>query len=72
MGQLDTLFRDLYLQRARHFLEQELSIDDYRNLKRNQTRLVNLQNQIRNAMGAGDWRNVSDLSRQHQVLSGPG
>jgi hypothetical protein len=69
LSQADTLFRDLYLQRARTFLQKEIPIDDYRNLKRSQTRLINLQNQIRNAMSDNDWNKVRDISKQYKLLS---
>ena len=65
----DTLYGDLYLQRARSFLQEQMNLDSYRAHKRKLTNLVNLPNQIRNAMDAGDWLKVRELSKEHKTLT---
>jgi len=66
--QLDTLYRDHYLRRARVFLEGVLSYDSYRDIKRQQTLLANLPNKIRNAIGDGNWTLVRALSEEYNTL----
>ena len=68
MGSIDTLYHDLYLQRAADFLRPRLSFDDYRLLLRMQVDLANLPNEIRNAMGRAEWRKVQDLSAKQRSL----
>ncbi len=68
MGNTDTLYRDVYILRARYYLEQKLSYDGYLNLKRMQTREANLPNQIRNAMIRSDWHAVYELSGSDKIL----
>jgi hypothetical protein len=64
VGRIDTVCRDLYLQRASELLRPQLGLDDYRVLQRMQVELASLPNEIRNAMGRGEWRQVKDLSAQ--------
>lgn len=68
LSQTDTLYRDLYLQRARIFLQEEMSPDGYLAYQRRLANLVSLPNQIRNAMNDGDWHKVRDLSQEHKTL----
>jgi len=68
VGSIDTLCRDLYLQRAAELLRPQLSLDDYRVLQRTQLELAGLPNEIRNAMERGEWTRVKDLSAKHQAL----
>jgi hypothetical protein len=68
LGRTDTLYRDIYIKRARYYLEPELSYDGYLQLKRMQTREASLPNQIRNAMIRSDWRSVHELSGMEKTL----
>jgi hypothetical protein len=68
VGSIDTLCRDLYLQRAADFLGTQLSFDDYRVLKRMLVDMASLPNEIRNAMERGQWRQVQELSAKHKAL----
>lgn len=68
LGRADTLYRDIYLQRARFYLSQQFSNDDYLDIKRKRTLEANLPNQIRNAMNQGDWRQVEELSGLYKRL----
>lgn len=58
MGRCDTVYRDNYLQRARKFLSQIQSYEDYRGLVRQQALLDDLPNKIRIAMNREDWEEV--------------
>jgi hypothetical protein len=64
----DTLYHDLYRQRAAEYLEHELSRADYHNLKQHHARIASLPNQIRNSMMHHDWQEVRDLSALHTAL----
>lgn len=66
LGRTDTLYRDIYLLRARDCLERDLSRQGYLELKRIQAKEVALPNQIRNAMIHNDWQQVHDLSGQYK------
>lgn len=68
LSRTDTLYRDLYLQKASKFLQPEMTLDGYRAHKRQLTNLVNLPNQIRNAMNDGNWHEVRRLSQEHKTL----
>ncbi len=68
LGRADTLFRDLYFERAGDILNQDLSRQSYLELKQIQTRVTGLPNQIRNALVHEDWPKVHDLSGQLKRL----
>ncbi len=68
LGRADTLYRDIYLQRARFYLGQQFSRDDYSGMKRLRTREASLPNQIRNAMNQGNWSEVEELSGLYKTL----
>ncbi|PLY03343.1 MAG: hypothetical protein C0622_04595 [Desulfuromonas sp.] len=62
LARTDTLYHDIYRERAAHYLEQELPRGRYQSLKERRTRLASLPNQIRNAIMHNDWSQVHDLS----------
>jgi len=64
----DTLYHDVYIQRARYYLDHELSYEDYLDLKRMKIRAASLPNQIRNAMIRSDWSEVHELSGRDRTL----
>ena len=66
LGRADTLYRDVYLLRARDCIEQDLSRQGYLELKRMLVKEAGLPNQIRNAMTHNDWQQVHDLSGQYK------
>lgn len=68
LGRTDTLYRDLYLLRARDHLEKDLSRQGYLELKRMMVKEAGLPNQIRNSMTHNDWQQVQDLSGQYKWL----
>lgn len=68
VSRIDTLCRDLYLQRAADLLRPQLSFEDYRILLRMQAELASLPNEIRNAMERGQWHQVQELSAKYKSL----
>jgi len=68
LSKLDTVFRDLYLDRSRYFLEKDLPVDEYRSLVLEQKSLVHLPERIRRAMEQGDWGAVRELSGRFNIL----
>ncbi len=64
----DTLFGDLYLQRARELLGVHLGEADFRALSRAQTEADLLPDRIRGAMGIQDWKVVEELSARLATL----
>lgn len=59
---LDTAYRDLYLRRAAELLQPELDEEGYRALDRQQAASAHLPERIRQAMAAGEWDEVSEMS----------
>ena len=68
LDKADTLYRDLYLQRARFYLAQQFTQNAHLSIKRMRTKEASLPNQIRNAMNRGAWREVQELSSAYQAL----
>jgi hypothetical protein len=64
LGELDTLYRDLYLQRAKELLHHEMSPESYRGMLRMEGELNNFPNRIRNAMLQQDWQAVKEMSAE--------
>ena len=62
LASTDTVFRDLYLGRARDFLMPVFSEAEYESQKRSRREASNLPNLIQDAMEQGNWREVRDLS----------
>ena len=69
VAHLDTIYADLYLQRARDILRSELSEDEYAGLLRLQTEAANLPNRIRNAISVGAWAEVRTLAARLSTLN---
>ena len=62
MAKLDTLFRDVYLQRARTLLAPMFSRGSYLRLKENTAQLPWLEQQLRACVERGDWKRCTDLT----------
>jgi len=62
MCRLDTLFRDLYLQRARTLLAPVFSRGSYLRLKENTAQLPWLEQQLRAGVERSDWKRCTDLT----------
>ena len=58
---LDTVFRDLYLQRARGLLATFFSRGSYLQLKENSAQIPWLEQQLRTCVERGDWNRSTEL-----------
>jgi len=67
-GKIDTVYRDLYVQRARMLLSETLPYEDYRQLIQQQASLPDTAGKIRTALERGDWNQVKVLSEQLNAL----
>ena len=68
VSRVDTVYGDLYRQRARELLAENLSEADYRVLKVMQTEAANLPNRLRAAMVQERWDEVKELSARLKAL----
>jgi hypothetical protein len=68
LGAVDTVYRDVYLDRAKTMLGAALSIDEFRRLVQEQAQLAELPLAIRRAMEQGNWQAVKDLSARAQTI----
>src|SRR5262245_21894565 len=64
----DTVYRDLYLQRAAERLSVLLSTAEYNQLKGQKTTIENLLAQTRSAIDMQDWTRVQELTTRAQGL----
>jgi len=64
----DTVYRDLYLKRARKLLESDLSPSKYTQLIQDQKALLRLPEEIRKAMEQGEWERVKETSARLNAL----
>jgi len=67
-GKVDTVYRDIYLDRARSFLHGTLSLDDFRRIEGGRARLAEMSLAIARAMGKANWPLVKELSGRAQVI----
>jgi hypothetical protein len=68
IGNADTVYRDVYLERARAQLGSVLSFEDFRSLEEQQTQLAGLPVMITHALDKPDWPLVKELTGQAQAL----
>ncbi|HXG21118.1 MAG TPA: hypothetical protein VNN62_18820 [Methylomirabilota bacterium] len=68
VGNVDTVYRDLYLQRARELFAGELSRADYVRLRHGQVEIDNLLRQSRVAVERGEWAKVKELAGRMRTL----
>ena len=59
---LDTLYRDLFFQRALELMSTVLSQDGYRNVKASAASLGMREQQLRGAIERGDWKKTGELT----------
>ena len=64
----DTVYWDLYLERARQLLAPLLSQGDYRALEKERAGAARLPEQIREAMERADWARTQELSGRLEAL----
>lgn len=65
---VDTVYRDLYLQRARYFLDPALSEAEFASLQLLENEATNLPNRIFVAMKEARWMEVKELSSRMSSL----
>ena len=64
ISQLDTLYRDLYLQTARQLMEPVLSFDTYNHIRDSLDTLPLVERQLRAAVQRGDWKRSTELTER--------
>ena len=62
VADVDTVFRDIYIEHARDLLSDTLAPDDYQDIIREKNMLTRLPNLINEAMDKNDWKTVQELS----------
>ena len=67
-GRTDTVYRDLYQQRARVFFAPLLPYPEYLRLEEDKVSIDNLLRQNRAAVERGEWSKVKELSGRIRAL----
>ena len=67
-GSIDTVYRDLYLARARSLLSPVMSLDDFHHGEQRQKGLAELPVALARALEKGDWPQVKELSLRTDAL----
>jgi hypothetical protein len=67
-GNVDTVFRDVYLDRARNLLTPVLSVEEFRRLEQARAALAELPLTIDRALNNQNWSLVKELSERAQTL----
>ena len=67
-GNIDTVYRDVYLDRARTVLAPLLSLEDFRRLEQERAALAELPLTIARALDNAKWSLVKQLSERAQTL----
>jgi len=70
VGKLDTLYRDLYLQRAYELMEPSLSYAHYTQIKESVASLGWVERQLKAAVERGDWAKTRELTERVRTLKG--
>jgi hypothetical protein len=68
IGNVDTVYRDVYLERARTLMGAVLSLEEFQSLEQQQAGLAELPLPIGRAIEKADWTRVKELSGRGQVL----
>src|SRR5688572_22788906 len=68
IGALDTLFKDLYLQRARTQLSTVFSRGSYDAFKQNSAQIPWVEQQLRASVERSEWQRVSQLTERLREL----
>jgi hypothetical protein len=67
-GNVDTVYRDVYLQRARTLMAGVLSLAEFRRIEQEKAELATLPVVIGRALEKADWARVKELSSRGQAL----
>ena len=68
ISKLDTLFRDLYMHRARALLTTFFSLGSYLELKENKAEIPWVEKQLRAGVERNDWKRCSELTERLREL----
>jgi hypothetical protein len=68
IGTVDTVYRDLYLQRARTLLAGVIPVEEFRRIEQEEAELVTLPVMIARALQRADWPLVKELSGRSEAL----
>src|SRR5215204_6996745 len=64
IGELDTLYRDLYLEKARELMDPVMSNASYSYIKDSMSSLGVVEQQLRGAVQRGDWARTTELTER--------
>ncbi len=64
VSKLDTLYRDLYLQRARELMSSLMTHTTYTHIKEGRASLSWVERQLRAAVERGDWKRAGELTER--------
>jgi len=67
-GNIDTVYRDLYLGRAQTLLSPVISVDDFHHIEQQQRMLAELPLSVARAFDKADWPQVKELSQRVDAL----
>ena len=67
-GNVGTVYRDVYLQRARTLLAGVLPVEEFRRIEQQEAELATLPLVIGRAMEKADWPQVKELSERTEAL----
>ena len=67
-GNADTIYRDLYLTRARTLLSPEVSLDAFHKMEQRRSALASLPLAVARALEKADWPQVRELSLRTDAL----
>ncbi|HSE99050.1 MAG TPA: hypothetical protein VLD57_12350, partial [Blastocatellia bacterium] len=70
MSRLDTLYRDLYFQRAYELIEPLLSRSSYARMKEDRASIGMMEKQLRSAIERGDWTRSRELTERIKGIQG--
>ena len=68
LGELDTLYRDIYMQRARELMAGILSGAAYENIKKDIASLEQVERQLKAAIERGNWERTAALTERVRAL----
>ncbi|MGD9161638.1 MAG: hypothetical protein PVG39_24725 [Desulfobacteraceae bacterium] len=68
VADVDTVFRDIYIEHAKDLLSDMLTPDDYQDMIREKNMLARLPDSINEAMEKNDWEAVKELSLRMKDL----
>src|SRR4030095_5930561 len=67
-GNVDTVYRDVYLERARTLLSPVLSLEDFQRIERERSAVAELPLAVARALEGANWPLVKELSQRTEAL----